>query len=98
MKPNLPIYVYILKMYNNKYYTGITQDLHKRIKQHNKGYSKSTKWYRPLKLIFATIAKDRKTARRLEVRIKNITAKRYLLHQRFRHNRPYSNILPLADS
>jgi len=93
MKHHNPIYIYILKMSNNKHYTGITQDLDIRMKQHNKGYSKSTKWYRPLKLIFATIAKDRKTARRLEVKIKNITAKRYLLNQRFRPNRPYKNIL-----
>jgi putative endonuclease len=93
MNPKRSIYIYILKMSNNKYYTGITQDLSIRMKQHDKGYSKSTKWHRPLKLIFATIAKDRQSARRLEVKIKNISAKRYLLNQRFRPNRPYSNIL-----
>ncbi len=93
MKQLKQIFIYILEMSNGKYYTGITQDLDVRIKQHNKGYSKSTRWFRPLKLIFATIAKDRKTARRLEIKIKNISAKRYLLNQRFRPNRPYSNIL-----
>ena len=93
MKQVKEIYIYILEMSNNKYYTGITQNLTIRMQQHNKGYSKSTRWHRPLKMIFATIAKDRKTARRLEVKIKNRTAKRYLLDQIFRPNRPYQNIL-----
>ena len=93
MIDNKIIYVYILQMIDKRYYTGITQDIHNRLQQHNKGQSKSTKWFRPLKLIYVTIVKDRKTARRLEVKIKNTTAKRYLLHQRFRPNRTYQNII-----
>ncbi len=88
-----PIYVYIIQMVDNRYYTGLTQDIIKRFEQHNQGQSKSTKWYRPLTLIYVTETPDRKTARRLEIKIKNITAKRYLLHQRFRPNRPYQNII-----
>ncbi len=80
-------------MVNLKYYTGITQDINIRMSVHNKGYSKSTRYYRPLKLIFLTIATDRKTARKLEVKIKSRTAKKFLIDQRHKLHRPYQNIL-----
>jgi len=91
MQVTQPIHVYILKMSNGKYYTGMTQNIKVRIKQHDHGYSKSTKWHRPLELIWHTVAKDRKTARRLEIKIKNRGARKFLLDQRFKHNREYSN-------
>lgn len=80
-------------MSNNKYYTGMTQDISIRMKQHNKGYSISTRYFRPLQLIWATGVRDRKTARRLEVKIKNISPHKYLLCQIYKNNRPYRNIL-----
>jgi len=91
MNSTKTIHIYILMMANNKHYTGITQDLKLRMKQHDHGYSKSTKWHRPLELIWHTVAKDRKTARRLEIKIKNRGARKFLLDQRFKHNREYSN-------
>ena len=88
-------YVYILSLNNGKHYTGLTQNLSVRKAQHDKGQSKSTKWHRPVKLIWATVVVDRQRARRLEVKIKNRGAKFFLLDQRFRPNRIHSNILPL---
>lgn len=71
----------------------MTQDIRIRMKQHDAGHSKSTRYYRPLELIFLTLAKDRKTARRLEVKIKNRGARKYLLDQTYKYNRTYNNIL-----
>ncbi len=46
-------YVYILQSQkDNSLYIGYTSDLRKRLKQHNNGESRSTKPFRPYKLIF----------------------------------------------
>ena len=67
----VPYYVYILR--NNSTgatYVGTTRDVQKRLRQHNAGYSKSTRPYRPLELVhveeFDTLAE----ARRREWRLK----------------------------
>lgn len=88
-----PCFVYILKLNNGKHYTGLTQNIIIRIRQHEKGQSKSTRWHRPLFLIWATEVKDRKTARRLEVRIKHQGARMFLLRQQYKPNRMHKNIL-----
>jgi putative endonuclease len=45
-------YVYLLKSKkDNNYYTGQTNDIQKRLKEHNNGRSKSTKARRPFELI-----------------------------------------------
>lgn len=46
-------YVYILESQNyQELYIGYTDDLRKRIKEHNQGLNKSTKPYLPWKLIY----------------------------------------------
>jgi putative endonuclease len=46
-------YVYILQsLKDNSLYIGYTSDLRKRVEKHNAGESKSTKPFRPYKLIF----------------------------------------------
>ena len=86
-------YVYILQGINNKYYTGMTRDLEMRKLQHDKGLCKSTRYNKPLTLIWATKVKDRLFARRLEKKIKHYTAKKFLLHQKYKENRIHSNII-----
>jgi putative endonuclease len=45
--------VYILKSSkSNKHYTGFTSNLNKRIEWHNKGFTKSTKFGAPWKLVY----------------------------------------------
>jgi len=44
----------------------MTNDISRRLCQHDTGKVKSTKNYKPFKLIHAEIAKDRKDARQLE--------------------------------
>jgi len=44
-------YVYILKCFDEKPYTGCTDDLKDRIQRHNRGYVPATKDRRPVKLM-----------------------------------------------
>ena len=60
-------FVYILKStFKNWYYIGFTSNLEKRLLQHNFGSVKSTKFYKPLSLVFAQIVKNTHDARDLE--------------------------------
>jgi putative endonuclease len=46
-------YVYILKSKkDNKLYIGVTNNLRKRVNEHNQGLTKSTEYRRPLVLIY----------------------------------------------
>lgn len=70
-------------MSDNRYYTGITKDINIRLKQHNAGQSKCTRKHLPCRLVYSQLCSDRRTARTLEVKIKNKGAKRFLLHKKF---------------
>lgn len=72
------MHVYILKLANGKHYTGITNNLNKRLQQHQNGESKSTKAYLPVRLIFCVKGKNREEARAIEVIIKDQGAKQFL--------------------
>lgn len=76
-------YVYILKLSNQKYYTGQTNNYPRRIKQHQTGQCKSTKNHLPFKVVFTKKKATRKEARKLEVLIKNRGAHRFLLTHQF---------------
>ena len=49
-------YVYILKCSDNSYYTGITNDLSRRVNEHNDGINPSCYTYlrRPVQLVFSS--------------------------------------------
>ena len=64
-------YVYIIKStLKNWSYVGLSQNLLKRLELHNSGGVRSTKPYRPFKLIFAQIVNNRIVARDLEKYLK----------------------------
>ena len=64
-------------------YTGITNDLQKRIKQHNesKRGAKYTRSRRPVTLIKGFICSDRSEASRLEYKIKQLSREEKLNYQ-----------------
>jgi len=65
-------YVYILKSKKDKrLYIGYTADLRKRLVDHNKGKTKSTKHRRPLKLIYYEAYKNKKDATQREYDLKH---------------------------
>jgi putative endonuclease len=72
-------YVYVLYSSSlEKYYIGSTEDLQKRLVQHNSGKGNFTKKGLPWKLIFSIECESRTEAVQLEIKIKKRGAKRYL--------------------
>ena len=66
-------FVYILQSQKDqRYYIGQTNNLEKRINQHNSGKSKYTKSFRPWNLIAFKKCDTRADAMRLETKLKNL--------------------------
>jgi len=60
-------FVYAISSLSQNYiYIGITDNLERRINQHQSGYNRSTKPFRPFKLIYFEITSDRCQARARE--------------------------------
>ena len=56
-------YAYVIQsLSNGKFYTGHTQNLEKRLREHNAGKTKSTKANIPYAVVFYEICKTRKDA------------------------------------
>ena len=72
------IWLYVIRSNEGKYYTGITNDIDRRLKEHRGGESKSTKSYRGIELVWTKVFSDRKEARRMEVIVKKKGAGRWL--------------------
>jgi putative endonuclease len=65
--------VYILKCRNNYLYTGITNNLEKRLKEHREGRgSKFVRAWRPFDLVKILSCSDSREARQLEYKIKKM--------------------------
>lgn len=61
-------YVYAISSLQHNYiYVGLTKDLEERIKRHNLGREKTTRFYTPFILIYSEICKDRLEARKREI-------------------------------
>ncbi|MEK7586327.1 MAG: GIY-YIG nuclease family protein [Patescibacteria group bacterium] len=72
-------YIYLLKQTNgDKLYTGFTNDLRKRLKEHNSGKSTYTKYRGPYELIYYEACRERDDARAREKYLKSGMGKRYL--------------------
>ena len=72
-------YVYALKSISRNYiYVGMTNDLDRRIMEHNNGYGKSTKPYRPFRLIYHEEVTNRIQARKREKYLKGGSGKIFL--------------------
>ena len=50
----MPLYLYIVKCSDSTYYTGVTNDLDRRLWEHNQGVSKTAYTYRrrPVEVVF----------------------------------------------
>ncbi len=59
-------------------YVGMTQNIDKRLLQHNRGWSNWSKRYRPWKIIYTETAPDRTQARKREVQLKSGHGKEFL--------------------
>jgi putative endonuclease len=73
------VWVYILRSEKtNKYYTGSTQNVSERLKEHNAGKSKSTQGGVPWDLVYFREYGSRTEAVHAEKQIKGRGAKRFL--------------------
>ena len=73
------MYVYVLQSdLDNMFYTGITQNLMKRVGEHNSGISKATKTRVPLKLVYFEFCLHQKDAMKRERYLKTTWGKRYI--------------------
>jgi putative endonuclease len=60
-------YIYVIQsIVDNRLYIGLSEDVEKRLKSHNFGQTKSTKSYRPWKLVYSEFIGTRQEARKRE--------------------------------
>lgn len=75
----MEVYLYILQsLKNNSYYIGSTSNLDKRLKFHNSGYVKATKYKRPYKLVFCQKFDNIEIAHKAELKIKKWKRKDFI--------------------
>lgn len=78
-------FVYVLKsVKDEKFYTGYTSDLEKRIEEHNAGISKSTAYRRPFERVYFEGSRNIKDAMHREKYLKSTYVKRYI-RNRIKH-------------
>ena len=70
--------VYILKCSNGRYYTGSTNNIDRRLLEHQRGYVLATKHILPLSLVFFQPLATLSEARRLEYIIKSKKSKKII--------------------
>ena len=72
-------YVYILQsLKNQRFYIGSTNNLDRRIVEHNSGKSKYTKFSRPYKLVFSQNFDDLVIARKVEYKLKQFKSRKFV--------------------
>ncbi len=70
--------VYILKDKNNKLYKGLTNDLKRRIGEHRRGKTVTTRRMKDVKLIYKEIFSDFSEARNRELYFKTAAGRRFI--------------------
>jgi len=72
-------FVYLLKsLKDGKFYTGYTEDLERRLNEHNNAKIKSTEHRRPFEIIYYEACRNQKDALHRERYLKTTYGKRYL--------------------
>jgi len=71
-------HVYIVKCKDNSYYTGVTNDIERRIAEHNSGFDKASYTFprRPVELLFAYELNDVNQAIAFEKQLKGWSRKK----------------------
>jgi putative endonuclease len=72
-------FVYAIRSLNRNYvYVGLSNDYERRFNEHNEGYERTTKPYRPFELILVEEFPTRPEARKREKYLKSGVGKTYL--------------------
>lgn len=80
-------YVNILENSKGRRYVGFTEDLQRRVEEHNAGQNLSTKSYRPWAVIFYEAYRNRQDALRRESYLKTTQGRRALLRMLSEYNK-----------
>ena len=78
------VYVLVSEIKGLRFYIGLTEDIERRLKEHNSGKNKSTKYYVPWKMFFFEEKKGRKAAREREKFLKSGSSKERIKEKWFR--------------
>ena len=70
-------WVYVLRNELGKAYTGMTNNIERRLKEHNSGHTRSTKNHE-WSIVFQEELQDRTSARKREKYLKSAAGRRYL--------------------
>ncbi len=94
-------YIYILRCADNTLYTGITNNLTRRIQEHRAQNYKTAKYLRgraPLKLVFQLQVSNKSIALRIESNIKKLTKaqKENLIKNKHKSGEEYNSTLLLC--
>ena len=74
-------YIYILKsLKNGRFYIGSTNDIERRLNEHNSGKSTYTSFSRPFKLIFSQEFDNLTIARKVEYKLKQFKSKKVIIN------------------
>jgi putative endonuclease len=72
-------WVYVLRsLKNDSYYIGYASDLERRLKQHNDGLVKATKYKRPFEIIYTEQFDSGTEARKREFLLKSKKSRKYI--------------------
>ena len=71
------VYVLYSKKYD-RFYVGFTQDLKRRLKEHNSGKTKSTKAYLPWVVVYTERVEERTQARKREKYLKSGVGREFI--------------------
>lgn len=71
-------FVYILENKKGEFYIGSTLDLERRIKEHIKGYTFTTKRIKAFNLVFSQKYENLKDARKIEYKLKKLKRHDYI--------------------
>ena len=72
-------YVYVLRsLKNGRHYVGMSQDVSRRLKEHNDGRTRSTKSHKPFEIVYTEECENREAARKRERYFKSGAGRRYL--------------------
>ena len=67
-------HIYIIQCKDSKLYTGITNDLNRRLAEHNSGHGgRFTKFRKPVKLVYCQEVPNRSEALKREAEIKKLS-------------------------
>lgn len=70
--------VYFLKLDNDQYYIGSTTNIDRRISEHQKGMTKSTRHRRPVRLVFKQTFDNIRQAKIIEYRLKKLKSRKII--------------------